>query len=152
MYCLLTTLRKTTGCKKARQGIAIMVLLGLTWAFGILAIGDTKMIFQYLFCIFNTFQGLFVFIFFGILPVGTKAKLQNFIQKIGALNGNREVSGNHTFNSLVQSSREKPSAFILSASEAKNYHQQSILVRQNEKVHGKTRHSALVIVQEAPMN
>ena len=62
-----------------------MVLLGLIWAFGILAIGDTKMIFQYLFCFFNSFQGLFVFIFFGILPVGTKAKLHIFIQKIGAL-------------------------------------------------------------------
>ena len=48
-----------------------MVLLGLTWLFGIIAIGDAKLAFQYLFCIFNTLQGLFVFILFCILPTET---------------------------------------------------------------------------------
>ena len=72
----VTSDKKTTGCQQAKQGIAIMVLLGLTWLFGILAIGDAKMAFQYLFCIFNSLQGLFVFVFFVVLPNGRRQKLQ----------------------------------------------------------------------------
>ncbi|XP_028399494.1 adhesion G-protein coupled receptor G6-like [Dendronephthya gigantea] len=72
----LTSDKKTTGFQHARRGIAIMVLLGLTWLFGILAIGDAKPVFQYLFCIFNTLQGLFVFIFFVVLPSGTRQNLR----------------------------------------------------------------------------
>ena len=73
--------KKTTGYQQAKQGIAIMVLLGLTWLFGILAIGDAKIAFQYLFCIFNTLQGLFVFIFFVVLPNGTRQKLQKLTKR-----------------------------------------------------------------------
>ncbi|XP_028418096.1 adhesion G-protein coupled receptor G6-like [Dendronephthya gigantea] len=76
----VTSDKKTTGYQQARRGIAIMVLLGLTWLFGILAIGDAKLVFQYLFCIFNTLQGLFVFIFFVVLPTGTRRQLK----KLGA--------------------------------------------------------------------
>ncbi|XP_028399342.1 adhesion G-protein coupled receptor D1-like [Dendronephthya gigantea] len=67
---------KTTGYHKARRGIAITVLLGLTWPFGFLAIGDFKLAFQYLFCILNTLQGLFIFVFFILLPFGTNGKLR----------------------------------------------------------------------------
>ncbi|XP_046853696.1 adhesion G-protein coupled receptor G6-like isoform X2 [Xenia sp. Carnegie-2017] len=59
----VTSNQKISGFTRARQGIAIMVLLGLTWIFGILAIDDAKRVFQYLFAIFNTLQGFFVFLF-----------------------------------------------------------------------------------------
>lgn len=72
----ITSDKKTTGFQHVRRGIAIMVLLGLTWFFGIFAIGDAKPVFQYLFCIFNTLQGLFVFIFFVVLPTGTRQQLR----------------------------------------------------------------------------
>ncbi len=45
------------------MALAIMVLLGLTWFFGTLAIGDARLPFQYLFCIFNSLQGLAIFWF-----------------------------------------------------------------------------------------
>ncbi|XP_028416707.1 adhesion G-protein coupled receptor G6-like isoform X1 [Dendronephthya gigantea] len=77
----VTSDRKTSGFQQAKQGIAIMVLLGLTWLFGILAIDDTKVVFQYLFAIFNSLQGLFVFIFFVILPTGTRQQLRKFARK-----------------------------------------------------------------------
>ena len=57
-----------------------MVLLGLTWLFGILVIDDATVAFQYLFCIFNTLQGLFVFIFFCILPHETRKQLRSFVR------------------------------------------------------------------------
>ena len=40
-----------------------MVLLGLTWLFGAMAIGGARLVFQYLFCIFNSLQGFAIFWF-----------------------------------------------------------------------------------------
>ena len=45
------------------MALAIMVLLGLTWFFGALAIGSARLLFQYLFCIFNSLQGFAIFWF-----------------------------------------------------------------------------------------
>ncbi|XP_057312317.1 adhesion G-protein coupled receptor G2-like [Hydractinia symbiolongicarpus] len=41
-------------------------ILGLTWAFAVLAIGDLRDIFQYLFSIFNSLQGFIIFLIFVI--------------------------------------------------------------------------------------
>ena len=76
-----SSVQKASGFQQARQGIAIMVLLGLTWLFGILAINDAKIAFQYLFCIFNTLQGLFVFILFCILPTTIRKQLRGLLRK-----------------------------------------------------------------------
>ena len=76
----VTSDHKTSGYRRARQGITIMVLLGLTWLFGILVIDDATVAFQYLFCIFNTLQGLFVFIFFCILSLETRKQLRSFVR------------------------------------------------------------------------
>ncbi|KAK3852889.1 hypothetical protein Pcinc_040533 [Petrolisthes cinctipes] len=37
-------------------------LLGFTWFFGMLAVGEVRLVFSYLFCIFNAFQGIFLFL------------------------------------------------------------------------------------------
>eukprot|EP00057_Strongylocentrotus_purpuratus_P017269 XP_011671743.1 PREDICTED: G-protein coupled receptor 64 [Strongylocentrotus purpuratus] len=46
--------------------VAFTVLLGLTWVFGFLAIGGARFLFNILFLIFNSLQGFFVFIMFGL--------------------------------------------------------------------------------------
>ena len=48
----------------ARIAFACSVLLGTTWIFGILAIGDLRYFFQCLFCVFNSLQGCFIFLFY----------------------------------------------------------------------------------------
>ncbi|XP_076078445.1 adhesion G protein-coupled receptor L3-like isoform X6 [Mytilus galloprovincialis] len=57
--------------KKARDGIKCMVtllpVLGLSWLFGILAFNEDTIIFQYLFGITTSCQGLFIFIFHTVL-------------------------------------------------------------------------------------
>ncbi|XP_072034709.1 adhesion G-protein coupled receptor G2-like [Amphiura filiformis] len=50
--------------ERFRNSVAISCLLGLTWIFGFLAINGAALVFQWLFCIFNSFQGVFIFIFF----------------------------------------------------------------------------------------
>uniref|UniRef100_A0A3B3BIP4 Adhesion G protein-coupled receptor L1a n=1 Tax=Oryzias melastigma TaxID=30732 RepID=A0A3B3BIP4_ORYME len=47
----------------ALGGIALLFLLGLTWAFGLLFINENTVIMAYLFTTFNAFQGMFIFIF-----------------------------------------------------------------------------------------
>ncbi|KAI8516216.1 hypothetical protein Bbelb_047970, partial [Branchiostoma belcheri] len=46
-----------------RRACSIMAIFGLTWVFGFFVIDDARAVFAYLFCIFNTLQGLFIFIF-----------------------------------------------------------------------------------------
>uniref|UniRef100_A0A3B1IU22 Adhesion G protein-coupled receptor L1 n=1 Tax=Astyanax mexicanus TaxID=7994 RepID=A0A3B1IU22_ASTMX len=47
----------------ALGAIALLFLLGLTWAFGLLFINEKTVTMAYLFTTFNAFQGMFIFIF-----------------------------------------------------------------------------------------
>ncbi|XP_028826038.1 adhesion G protein-coupled receptor L3 isoform X4 [Denticeps clupeoides] len=47
--------------------IALLCLLGLTWAFGLMYINESTVITAYLFTIFNSLQGMFIFIFHCVL-------------------------------------------------------------------------------------
>ncbi|XP_072022110.1 uncharacterized protein [Amphiura filiformis] len=49
---------------RLQNALVMSVLLGLTWVFGFLAIDEATFLFQLLFCIFNSIQGLLVFILF----------------------------------------------------------------------------------------
>ena len=49
--------------KSIYNAFATSVLLGTAWVFGIIAIGNLRNVFQWLFCIFNSLQGIFIFIF-----------------------------------------------------------------------------------------
>ena len=86
--------KRATGLQHARRGAAILVVLGLTWLFGVLAIRDAKLVFQYLFCIFNSIQGLLVFIFYCVLSSETKAKYRKLL---GGKNKESDTSGKHRY-------------------------------------------------------
>ena len=71
------TIRKSKEAKKKQQLkttikamisiISIMFMFGLQWLFGALTIAEASLAFQWLFVIFSTLQGLFLFIFFCVL-------------------------------------------------------------------------------------
>ena len=44
--------------------VRLVVMLGLTWLFGALTAGEASTAFQYMFVIFNGFQGFFLFVHF----------------------------------------------------------------------------------------
>ncbi|KAJ8012171.1 hypothetical protein DPEC_G00065910 [Dallia pectoralis] len=46
---------------------ALLFLLGLTWSFGLFFLNDSTVVMAYLFTIFNTLQGMFIFIFHCLL-------------------------------------------------------------------------------------
>ncbi|KAK7478666.1 hypothetical protein BaRGS_00030051, partial [Batillaria attramentaria] len=64
----------TQAVQKLRRAVGVIILLGLTWAFGLLAIdGATQIVFHYLFAIFNSLQGLFIFLFYCIFNKSARA-------------------------------------------------------------------------------
>ncbi|XP_070552066.1 adhesion G protein-coupled receptor L2-like isoform X2 [Ptychodera flava] len=58
---------KKTDAQKIKAGIraslVLVPLLGLTWLFGIFAVNQETLIFQYIFAILNSLQGMFIFLF-----------------------------------------------------------------------------------------
>lgn len=46
---------------------ALLFLLGLTWSFGLFFLSESSVVMAYLFTIFNTLQGMFIFIFHCLL-------------------------------------------------------------------------------------
>ena len=70
---------KVSGLQQAKRAIGILSVLGLTWLFGVLEISDAKLVFQYLFCIFNSIQGLLVFLFYCVRSAETRPKYKNIL-------------------------------------------------------------------------
>uniref|UniRef100_A0A673W6D5 Adhesion G-protein coupled receptor G2 n=1 Tax=Salmo trutta TaxID=8032 RepID=A0A673W6D5_SALTR len=56
-------MRHRNGLQDLRSAVGVTVLLGLTWGFAFFAWGPVNLPFMYLFCIFNSFQGFFIFVF-----------------------------------------------------------------------------------------
>ncbi|PSN51903.1 hypothetical protein C0J52_12799 [Blattella germanica] len=52
----------TVTVAQIRGAFTVMTLLGITWVFGALALGEAKLIFQYIFCISNSLQGFIIFL------------------------------------------------------------------------------------------
>ncbi len=46
-----------------RGGLVLLCLLGVTWAFGLLYVTESLLVFAYIFTIANAFQGVFIFVF-----------------------------------------------------------------------------------------
>ena len=67
--------------KSVRIAFASNVLLGTTWIFGLLAVGDLRDVFQWLFTIFNSLQGLFIFIFFAVRNVDVRKKWSQLLSQ-----------------------------------------------------------------------
>jgi len=64
---LAHTGKKLSLLRQSRIAFACSVLLGLTWLFALVAIGDARNVFQWLFTVFNSLQGLFIFTFYTLL-------------------------------------------------------------------------------------
>ena len=51
---------------EARIAFTCNLLLGTTWIFALLAVGDATIFFEWLFCVFNSLQGFFIFCFYAV--------------------------------------------------------------------------------------
>lgn len=55
---------QTRSWYQLRMAVCIFFLLGLTSLFGFVSVGDARLVFAYLFCIFHSLQGFIIFVFF----------------------------------------------------------------------------------------
>lgn len=79
----LLTKSQRERAKSIVKAICVMTpILGLTWVFGVFYVNEETVAFQYLFLIFNTLQGLFIFIFHCLLSKqvrdGLKSKRRRY--------------------------------------------------------------------------
>ncbi|KAH6922888.1 hypothetical protein HPB50_020024 [Hyalomma asiaticum] len=47
---------------QVRGAFTVMTLLGVTWIFGVFAVGEARTVFQYVFCVCNSMQGFLIFV------------------------------------------------------------------------------------------
>ena len=68
MFSLNKTRRNTSSLlsmkDRLRIVVGLMIVFGITWAFGLLVISNDIIVFQYLFCTTGSLQGLYIFGFY----------------------------------------------------------------------------------------
>ncbi|XP_061187542.1 adhesion G protein-coupled receptor B1-like [Saccostrea echinata] len=111
---------------QVRGAFTVMVLLGVTWVFGPVAINESKIVFNYLFTILNSLQGFLIFVFRCLLNTEARSawvlliKTGTFKRRRGPIvsqhdtcsKGGNESRGNmadstvHTGRTTIQNSNE----------------------------------------------
>ena len=66
---------------QTRIAFACNTLLGITWVFALLAVGKATIYFQWLFCIFNSLQGFFIFVFYTVRNEDVKKAWDKRVRK-----------------------------------------------------------------------
>lgn len=59
--------RGSEGLLKIKRAFGILILVGITWMFGFFAVSEARLVFQYLFAIFNSLQGFAIFVFYCVI-------------------------------------------------------------------------------------
>ncbi|XP_056262764.1 uncharacterized protein LOC130188415 isoform X2 [Pseudoliparis swirei] len=68
-----------TTLQDVRSVAGIMILLGLTWGFAFFAWGPLNLPFMYLFAIFNSFQGFFIFLFYCAVKENVRKQWRTYL-------------------------------------------------------------------------
>ncbi|XP_071807365.1 uncharacterized protein [Asterias amurensis] len=80
-----------------KGAVVLLPILGLTWVFGLLAVNSATIVFQYLFTIFNSFQGLFIFLIHCVFNSEVKAALKRKREKRKLNNERNTMENSMTF-------------------------------------------------------
>ncbi|XP_073767208.1 adhesion G-protein coupled receptor D1 isoform X2 [Danio rerio] len=64
--------------KLTTKAVAVLLpILGISWVFGVLAVNDHSLLFQYMFAVFNSLQGFFIFLFHCLLNSEVRAAFKH---------------------------------------------------------------------------
>nr|XP_013804623.1 PREDICTED: adhesion G-protein coupled receptor D1-like [Apteryx mantelli mantelli] len=64
--------------KLTAKAVAVLLpILGSSWIFGILTVNDHALVFQYMFAVFNSLQGFFIFLFHCLLNSEVRAAFKH---------------------------------------------------------------------------
>ena len=141
---------KKQSITRAINAIAICAILGLTWVFGFLTIVENRassLAFQVLFCLFNSLQGLFIFVLFCVRPeevrsvwkewlaCGKSAKYDGFLSSShdGHSRGTDKANSRSTGTGNVVASNPPESIQLISTSQNKTSNGQDKTINGQEK-------------------
>ncbi|XP_072014184.1 adhesion G-protein coupled receptor D1-like [Amphiura filiformis] len=62
--------------------LTLTPLLGITWIFGFMAVGGATLVFQYIFIVLNSLQGVLFFLFFCFLNKEVREKVKRLFEKM----------------------------------------------------------------------
>ena len=87
--------------------VSVMFMFGLTWVFGAFTIAGASIVFQWLFVIFNSLQGFFLFFFFCVI---SKDARQGWIQVLscGKYDGKKKRERTSTYATTNTVRKKKP--------------------------------------------
>ncbi|XP_006835743.1 PREDICTED: G-protein coupled receptor 64 [Chrysochloris asiatica] len=71
--------QRKTSIQDLRSVAGLTFLLGITWGFAFFAWGPVNVAFMYLFAIFNTLQGFFIFIFYGVAKENVRKQWRRYL-------------------------------------------------------------------------
>ncbi|XP_056006787.1 latrophilin Cirl-like [Ostrea edulis] len=93
---VILSLERSDESRQIKSGVKgamfLLPLLGLTWIFGLLAVNEDTIIFQYLFAIFNSLQGFFIFLFHCVCNSEVRQALGRMREKIILSKGDLVIS------------------------------------------------------------
>ncbi|KAM4708754.1 adhesion G-protein coupled receptor D1 [Discoglossus pictus] len=70
--------RDANGFKLTAKAVAVLLpILGSSWIFGVLAVNDQSIVFQYMFAVLNSLQGFFIFLFHCLLNSEVRAAFKH---------------------------------------------------------------------------
>ncbi|XP_076845169.1 adhesion G-protein coupled receptor D1 isoform X2 [Brachyhypopomus gauderio] len=70
--------RDANSLKLTSKAVAVLLpILGISWIFGVLAVNDHSLLFQYMFAAFNSLQGFFIFLFHCLLNSEVRAAFKH---------------------------------------------------------------------------
>lgn len=93
---LQTDTRRSIGLLHFRRVLGIMTVFGITWLFGVLAVGDLRIIFQYLFCISNSVQGFMIFVIYCLTDRNVRERLIRFLCFLPEHDSNRVIDSSQS--------------------------------------------------------
>ncbi|XP_063405020.1 uncharacterized protein LOC134688338 isoform X3 [Mytilus trossulus] len=115
-HCMLTITAKEQTKASIRSLCVLLPLLGITWLFGIFSVNEDLVVFQYLFAICNSLQGLFIFLFHCLLSKQIRDGMHHWQSR---RNGEYGVSGTTiTRQTAITSDTAQPSTSHQESSKA----------------------------------
>jgi hypothetical protein len=88
-----------------RVTFACNLLLGSSWIFGLLAVSDAKFVIQLLFCVVNSLQGLFIFIFYCLRNQDVQKAWKNIFMEEAQMKSQSEATRTSAINETYRYSK-----------------------------------------------
>nr|XP_006821230.1 PREDICTED: probable G-protein coupled receptor 133-like [Saccoglossus kowalevskii] len=105
-----------------KGALVLLPLLGLTWVFGLFAVDEGSLVFQYLFAIFNSLQGFFIFLFQCAFNSEVRAAYQRKKEKRALARGEFVTSTSGTHGGYETANRTTKTALTtFSSSDTSDY-------------------------------